>query len=125
MIALTLPLAAVNRQSQFMPFCVGCGMRLPELRHHALACPHCGVELVRADGTRASASRLTKWLRAGASAVVPGAGQALNGELGKGLLVLLTFWLVVPWIWGIADAWRTAQRLALAPLAASEAHGRH
>ncbi|MBL8841850.1 MAG: hypothetical protein JNL90_10025 [Planctomycetes bacterium] len=116
MFAPTLPLAAATREARFLPFCVGCGMRLPELRAHALACPHCGVELVRADGTRASASPLTKWLHAAASAVVPGAGQALNGQLGRGLFVLLTCWLVVPWIWGIADAWRTAQRAALAPL---------
>ncbi|MSR47070.1 MAG: hypothetical protein EXS13_08395 [Planctomycetes bacterium] len=99
----------------FMPFCRGCGARLPDLAARAIGCPHCGAELVRADGTRATASRLTPWLRAAAGTLVPGAGQALNGQPLRGVAVLLTCWLIVPWVWGIADAWRTAHAQALHP----------
>jgi TM2 domain-containing membrane protein YozV len=45
------------------------------------------------------------------SILIPGAGQFYNGELGKGTLVLLTFWMVIPYIYGIVDAWRTAERI--------------
>jgi hypothetical protein len=45
------------------------------------------------------------------SILIPGGGQFYNGELGKGTLVLLTCWLVIPYIYGIIDAWRTAQRI--------------
>lgn len=117
MLATALSIAAAERAAHFVAFCVGCGVRLPDLAPRAIACPHCGAELVRADGTRATASRLTKWLRAAASALLPGAGQAWNGQPGKGIAVLLTCWLIVPWIWGVVDAWRTARAAALAPTA--------
>jgi len=100
----------------FAPFCFGCGGKIPPLRASAIACPHCGDELFRADGTRATASRAAPALRALASLVLPGAGQAWNGQIGKAVLVLLTSPLVVPWIWGVCDAWRVARRRMRAPL---------
>ncbi len=115
MIATALSLPAVPTRVVFAPFCLGCGSRLPQLRVDAIGCPRCGTELVRTDGTRASSSRFTPWLHAAASGVLPGAGQALNGEPRKAIAVLLTCWLVVPWIWGVVDAWRVARRTALAP----------
>lgn len=118
----TLPLEFVRSAERliapsFQPFCRGCGTRTPQLGARAIGCPHCGAELVRVDGTRATSSRLTPWLHAACGAIVPGAGQALNGQLLRGVGVLLTCWLIVPWIWGIADAWRTAHRMAIAPAA--------
>ena len=107
--------AAPRAASPFSPFCIGCGSKVPPLRASAIACPHCGDELIRADGTRATASRATPALRALASLVLPGAGQAWNGQIGKAVLVLLTSPLVVPWIWGVCDAWRVARRRARAP----------
>ena len=118
--ALAPPLAPVRARapaSPFIAFCVGCGVKLPPLRAAAIGCPHCGAELVRADGTRASVARATPWLRALASLVVPGAGQAWNGEPGKAVLVLLTAWLIVPWLLGVVDAWRVARRRSLAAVA--------
>lgn len=41
----------------------------------------------------------------------PGAGQFYNGHAGKGLIVLFTFWLVIPWIWSIFDAYNCAHRI--------------
>jgi len=117
MLTALLACPSAPKASPFAPFCLGCGVRLPDLRASAIACPHCGAELVRADGTRATTSRLAPWLHAAAGVVLPGAGQALNGQVVRGVAVLLTCWLVVPWIWGVADAWRTAHARALAPAA--------
>ena len=105
--------------SALAPFCVGCGARIHALPSRAIGCPHCGVELVRIDGTLATRSRLVPWIKAGASAVLPGSGQVLNGQPVKGLAFLLTCWLVVPWIWSVVDAWRVARRAALAPVRSS------
>jgi predicted RNA-binding Zn-ribbon protein involved in translation (DUF1610 family) len=114
MLAALAPAAAAP---DFAPFCAGCGVRLPPLRAAAIGCPHCGAELVRGDGTRATASRATPWLQALASLLVPGLGQALQGRLLLGVVILLTSWLIVPWFLGVVDAWRVARQRALAPAA--------
>ena len=36
------------------------------------------------------------WVAAAASFLLPGAGQALNGEFWKGTLLLLVYFLIVP-----------------------------
>ena len=113
--AATPRAAAPRAAALFSPFCIGCGSKVPPLRACAIACPHCGDELIRADGTRATASRASPSLHALASLVLPGAGQAWNGQIGKALLVLVTSPLIVPWIWGVCDAWRVARRRARAP----------
>ncbi len=41
----------------------------------------------------------------------PGAGQVYNGEIGKGFIVLGTFWLIIPWGYGIYDAYATARKI--------------
>jgi len=46
--------------------------------------------------------------------ILPGGGQAYNGQPFKGAFVLLTTALVVPWIWSLFDARSTAARLAAA-----------
>jgi len=101
--------------ARLAPFCVHCGAKVPQLRRGAVACPHCGDELVRSDGTRVTWSPLKPWLAAAASLVLPGAGQAWNGEMRKAAVALLTFWLLIPWIWSVVDAWRVARRAAFAP----------
>lgn len=46
------------------------------------------------------------------SFVFPGAGQFYNGHAGKGLLVLLTFWILgITYIWSLFDAYLSAQRI--------------
>lgn len=45
------------------------------------------------------------------SLLVPGSGQLYNGQIGKGILVLLTWWLIVPWILGVVDAHSTAKKI--------------
>jgi len=43
--------------------------------------------------------------------VFPGGGQFYNGEAGKGILVLFTFWLFIPYVWSLFDAYNSAQRI--------------
>ena len=93
----------------FEPFCVECGVRLPAVESRAVACPCCGSDLV----PRRSAGK-EPWIAAALSLVLPGAGQVYNGHFFRGVLVLGTCWLIVPWIFGIIDAWRTARRHTLA-----------
>lgn len=45
------------------------------------------------------------------SIVFPGGGQFYNGHAGKGILILCTFWLVIPWFWGVFDAYSCAKRI--------------
>ena len=44
------------------------------------------------------------------SVIFPGAGQVYNREFVKGLLVLVTSWLVLPYFLGIIDAYLSAKR---------------
>lgn len=45
------------------------------------------------------------------SLIFPGGGQFYNGHAGKGIIVLLTFWLVVPYLWSLFDAYNSANRI--------------
>ncbi len=42
---------------------------------------------------------------------IAGAGQVYNGQLGKGILIFLTAWLFIPWVYGIFDAYLVAQKI--------------
>lgn len=46
------------------------------------------------------------------SLLVPGLGQFYNGDWGKGVALLLTGWLILPWVYGVIDAVLTAQAIA-------------
>jgi predicted RNA-binding Zn-ribbon protein involved in translation (DUF1610 family) len=100
-------------ESFFPPFCVECGDRLPDLPARAIACPSCGGDLVpHAALVRRKERRAgTPWIAA-LLGLVPGAGQVYNGQFLKGFFVLATCFLVVPWIFGIIDAYRTAKAAA-------------
>jgi len=45
------------------------------------------------------------------SVVFPGGGQFYNGHVGKGILVLCTFWLWLPYFWSLYDAYTCAKRI--------------
>lgn len=45
------------------------------------------------------------------SFLLGGLGQIYNGQVGKGLLIFFTSWLIIPWIYGIIDAYRTANKI--------------
>ena len=89
-------------------FCPHCGDRLPKLKQTAVACPICGGDLKpeKARNTARTAGLL--------SLVLPGAGQVFNGQFFRGLLIFATSWLIVPWLFGVIDAYGTARRAELA-----------
>jgi len=45
------------------------------------------------------------------SFIIAGLGQIYNGQIGKGLLIFFTGWLVIPWVFGIFDAYSTAKKI--------------
>ncbi len=45
------------------------------------------------------------------SAMLPGLGQFYNGDTRKGILVLLTFWLILPYFYGIRQAHTGAEEI--------------
>lgn len=63
-----------------------------------------------APGARRHTSRTAVVL----GVLLPGGGQAYNGQPIKGALFLLTTVLVLPWIWSLFDARSTADRLVAA-----------
>lgn len=45
------------------------------------------------------------------SFLLGGLGQVYNGQPGKGLLIFFTSWLIIPWIYGIINAYKTANKI--------------
>lgn len=43
------------------------------------------------------------------SILIPGVGQMYLGKVGRGILILLFSWLIIPWIYGIYDAYQYAK----------------
>jgi len=43
------------------------------------------------------------------STILPGVGQMYMEKVGKGILILLFCWLIVPWLYGIYDAYKSAK----------------
>ena len=108
-------------------FCGYCGERLPDIANGS--CPGCkrrfgrrvlfrrpppppieyGDEIYhRRPYTRDPGFR-DPVLAALLSAVLPGAGQVYNYQFLKGLLILLTCWLIIPYFLGIFDAYMSAE----------------
>ncbi|MFC7154684.1 zinc ribbon domain-containing protein [Halomarina halobia] len=107
-------------------YCRDCG---EEIRTAAEICPHCGV---RQRPAPAASTDLTGFVEenrafvaAAASFLLPGLGQIVNGEVGKGIVVFGLFllsafsmlalvgFLAVPivWAYGVYDAYTTGKRL--------------
>ncbi len=51
------------------------------------------------------------WKAALLSLLVPGGGQVYNGQLLKGVSIFLLCWLILPWLYGVYDAFVTAKRI--------------
>lgn len=54
---------------------------------------------------------------------IGGLGQIYNGQAGKGLLIFFTSWLIIPWIYGIIDAYQTADKINAGTLAIASRPG--
>jgi len=77
-------------------------------------CPTCAVEVM--SSVRSMSNRHPLFAAA-LSMFFPGIGQVYNGQVGKGILVFSTCWLIIPWIYGIVDAYAIAVKLNRGELA--------
>ncbi|VVB89641.1 Uncharacterised protein [uncultured archaeon] len=88
-------------------FCTRCGEKIDVL---AEICPKCGVR--QAATGSVTKEKKEPWLAALASFFIPGLGQLYtNQSFGKAMLLFCTFWLVLPWIYSIYDAYKKAQEI--------------
>lgn len=78
-------------------YCSECGKKISD---KAQMCPNCGAAQAGAEVTEKK-SRVVALLL---SIFIPGTGQMYAGEFGKGLLILCTCWLIIPYFYGIYDA---------------------
>lgn len=78
-------------------YCSECGKKISD---KALACPSCGAP-TKAESQTGKKSRIVAIIL---TALIPGLGQMYAGDFGKGLLILCTCWLVLPYLYGIYDA---------------------
>lgn len=80
------------------------------------------------------------WLTSILSAIIPGLGQAYNGEVFKGIIVLFAFWITfflsgvagvfiffafIIWIFGIYDAYSIAKKMNLGEIPYLETSARN
>ena len=116
-----------------LAFCGFCGSRLPDIgAGQSGSCPDCRRTYGRKKRVRRpppipavmytdemiergipyqrTAAYRDPVLASLLSAVIPGAGQIYNTQIFKGLLVMASFWLVIPYFLGIFDAYLTAER---------------
>jgi TM2 domain-containing membrane protein YozV len=109
-------------------FCTSCGEKI---KKEAEICPHCGVrQLAERAETQSQASNQSNkqkdsGIAAIASFLVTGLGQIYNGQILKGIVLiilqginlLLMFVLIgfftyfITWIYGVYDAYHTAEKI--------------
>jgi len=63
------------------------------------------------NGARNTQEKRSPKVAALVNLFLPGSGQVYTGQLGKAIFIMFTWWLVIPWVYGIADAQKTAKRI--------------
>lgn len=88
-------------------FCTKCGEKIDI---EAEICPKCGVRQTLSKSL--IKEKKEPWLAALASFFIPGLGQLYTRQsFGKAALIFCTSWLILPWIYGIYDAYRKAEEM--------------
>lgn len=88
-------------------FCSKCGEKIDI---EAEICPKCGVRQALSKSIKED--KKEPWLAALASFFIPGLGQLYTRQsFGKAALIFCTSWLILPWIYGIYDAYRKAEEM--------------
>ncbi len=98
--------------------CIHCGKSI---------CPDCQVIVQNENyckncvaakiGSGAKTAEHSPALAAILSFIISGLGQIYNGQVGKGILIFFTGWLIIPWVIGIFDAYNVAKRIKSGELA--------
>ena len=106
-----------------MKYCSNCGRQID---YRAEICPYCGVRVAPPPIPYGPPKMKSEGLAAVLSFFIPGLGQIYNGQIGKGLLIIVLdivlaffIWffcltliaLFVIWIWSIFDAYNTAKQI--------------
>ena len=104
-----------------MKYCRSCGA---ETDDQVIFCPKCGAR-VEQEAVYVVQNRKNPGLAAVLSFFIPGLGQIYNGQIGKGILVIilsivfsamvifLIGFILAPaiWIWAMYDAYSTAKKI--------------
>jgi TM2 domain-containing membrane protein YozV len=111
----------VNGNKGMPKFCPTCGNQLEY--ENAEICPKCGVRIKNPQATGQEIK--SEGIAAIASFIVPGLGQIYCGEIGRGIMILIGFFIScflililigfilapILWIWNIYDAYTLAQKI--------------
>lgn len=90
-------------------FCSKCGEKIDI---EAEICPKCGVRQTLSKSSNKDKKPPEPWLAALASLFIPGLGQLYTRQsFGKAAFLFCTCWLILPWIYSIYDAYRTAEEM--------------
>ena len=91
--------------------CTGCGADICETCRIIVKnedyCKKCVAQKIEG----AAKTERSPFLACLLSFFIGGAGQVYNGQAGKGILIFLTSFLILPWIFGIFDAYITAKKI--------------
>jgi len=85
------------------PLCSEC----QRVMHGKVFCKHCFPAGLQSEEKYSEHSPVMAALLG----IFPGLGQVYNGQLLKGFVVFFTCWLIIPWIYGVYDAYVTARRI--------------
>jgi len=127
----TTPTLQTTKETIDKEYCQNCGSELPYKQGEWPAslpkiCPSCGVRVKdpirygsREGQGRTHAAQLKNPILAALLSMIPGLGQAYNGQLGKAFLfligVIIGSILIIPgviiWIYGIYHAYKTAKQM--------------
>lgn len=116
----TLSVQFVNRlipTLSFIAVCRHCAATNPEGTGFCVSCGAVKKGEVPAKPYRSAS------LAAIMSFTLGGLGQVYNGQVGKGLIIFFTSWLIVPWIFGIRDAYKTACKINEGVVIAKKRYG--
>lgn len=91
--------------------CIACGKPICSIckvdSGGEIYCKECIAKKASASEKKQKSPALASIL----SMLLGGLGQLYNGQPGKGILIFITSWLIIPWIYGIFDAYKTAERI--------------
>lgn len=102
----------VHPEKEAVGTCVQCGIAFCDeckvVVNDKNVCKKCVDKVITSNKT----SERNPVVAAVLSFFFPGVGQVYNGQIGKAAFVFFTWWLFIPWIYGIIDAYLTAQKIS-------------
>ncbi|MDP8212064.1 MAG: DUF5683 domain-containing protein, partial [Candidatus Zapsychrus exili] len=114
---------AVHSEREAIGACVECGLGFCDECRVSMDnknyCKKC-VDKVAKKGNLANRNPIVAALL---SFIIPGTGQIYNGQIGKGFLVFFTSWLILPWIYGVFDAYSVANKINKGEIAIKTSSG--